>query len=167
MEGIREYLGLRFRWSTRADCDSDTPWEREDGHGPVSGWERREKRPGEMILASNGSSKLFYDFQAAVKQARREGWDTEPYGQGTPGERAHRAAMSDFDHLRRFCNGSWAYCGVEVTLIDEDDEPFGTFEESLWGIQDDDYKYIDEVAEELMEQIAYQFEQVYIKGKKL
>jgi hypothetical protein len=120
-----------------------------------------------MILAQNGSSKLFYDFQVAVKQARKEGWDTEPYGQGTRGERAHRAAMADFKHLRGFCDGSWSYCGVEVTLIDEDDEPIGTFEESLWGIQDDDYKYIDEVVEELMEQIAYQFEQVYIKGKKL
>lgn len=93
------------------------PWTEEDGHGSVSEWERRDKRPGELTLSEDHGSKLFYDFAEAVKIARRDGWDSPPYKTGTPGERAHRAAMADFEHLRAWCRNEWHYIvvGVEVS----------------------------------------------------
>jgi len=60
-------------------------------------WENRPKRPGELILASDGRVDRFYDFQAAVKLARRDRWDSPPYKTGKPGERAARAARADFE----------------------------------------------------------------------
>lgn len=139
------------------------PWEEEDGHGPVSGWERRAKRPGEMILCGDGRGRLgtddarrFYDFQAAVATARAEGWDAPPYG-GTIGEKAHRAALADFDRLRRYCNGDWGYVGVIVSLADEDGEPLDDYSESLWDIESDAGDYLDAVARELADDIIEQF----------
>lgn len=76
----------QFRVNIYHDRDHDHPWDNEDGHGPVSDWERRAKRPGELILCGDGRGRLgtddmhrFYDFQAAVRQAREEGWGFLPY----------------------------------------------------------------------------------------
>jgi hypothetical protein len=62
------------------DNDSGAPWENCDGHGPVSAWLTREKRPGELLLTNRHSNaKRFYDFAAACKIARRDGWGVAPY----------------------------------------------------------------------------------------
>ena len=62
-----ELQGRRFRVEVEADEGHETPWDYEDGHGPVSDWTRRDKRPGERVLCSDRSSKRFYDFAQAVK----------------------------------------------------------------------------------------------------
>lgn len=131
-----EQHGTAYRVQWVQDYDARAPWENEDGHGPVSDWERREKRPGEMILNDDRGALRFYDFAAAVKQARREGWNTAPYEWKTKGEQAAAAALADFDYLRRWCNDNWHYCGIIVTVLDEDGEETD-ISSSLWGIEDD------------------------------
>ena len=131
----RESGTMSFRIEWVYDHDSDPPWDRECGHGPVSDWEHRSKRPGEMILNSNRGSHRFYDFAEAVKLARKDGWNTAPFNWPTDGARAHAAALADFDYLRRFCADQWHYCGIIVTLLDADGEP-DSVDASLWGIED-------------------------------
>jgi hypothetical protein len=143
-----EHDSHNFRVTFPHDDCAGAPWENEDGHGPVSAWERRGKAPGEMILCEDRGSRRFYNFVAAVKQARKEGWDTPPYGEGTKGERAHRAALADFDRLRRFCSGQWSYVGCVVTLLDDEGDEMDN-SASLWGIESDCSEYLEQVAREL------------------
>jgi hypothetical protein len=71
--------GRTFKVEFPRDDDRGAPWLEEDGHGPVTGLERREKAPGEMVLNDDRGAKRFYDFQEAVKIARRDGWGFLPY----------------------------------------------------------------------------------------
>ena len=80
--------GKTYRVEWVYDRDAGTPWDHSDGHGVVSDWETRDKRPGELILNQNGRSKRFYDFAASVKKARAEGWNTAPYNWKTKGDDA-------------------------------------------------------------------------------
>lgn len=146
--------GFTLRARIEHDSDTGAPWEEHDGHGPVSGWECRDKRPGELILSgpSYGMGRMtgrrFYDFAEACRIARRDGWNAKPYGvQGeTPRQRAARAALADFEHLRGWCNDQWNWCGVVVTAERAGVE-LGTA--SLWGIESDAGAYLVEVANEL------------------
>lgn len=103
------------------DC-SAPPWEAYDGHGPVSAWTRRDKAPGERVLYADHGARLLYDHAGAVRIARRDGWDTPPYGTGTAGERAERAAHADYEYLRRWCEGRWWCVTVCVTVTAPDGE---------------------------------------------
>ena len=143
--------GLTFTFRIERDGDHGAPWDEEDGHGPVSDWTRRDKIPGEMTLCEDRGSRRFYDFAEAVRIAKRDGWNAPPYdvpGE-TKGQRAHRAAMADFDRLRRWCSDDWCYVGVIVSCDDLPDEPAA----SLWGIESDAADYLREVAEELAEEL--------------
>ena len=131
----RESGTLPFRVEWFYDSDSDAPWDNEDGHGPVSDWEHRSKKPGEMILNSDRGSHRFYDFAEAVKIAKRDGWNTAPYNWPSEGARAHAAAMADYERLRQWCTDQWHYCGIVVTLLDADGDP-DSVDASLWGIED-------------------------------
>lgn len=66
----------RGAWTIRASLEHDatagTPWDNDDGHGPVSEWTTRDKMPGELILCEN----RFYDFAEACRIARRDEWGT-------------------------------------------------------------------------------------------
>lgn len=80
-----EYAGRQFAFRLVPDEDMPPPWENEDGHGPVSEWERRDKMPGEMVLSGDGRGRLgtdcarrFYDFAEACRIARRDGWGFLP-----------------------------------------------------------------------------------------
>lgn len=171
-------LDLGSGYTARVECpyDDDTtpPWKREDGHGPVSEWRPvwnrhtgcRDKRPGEMLLVreGRGTSDLgrFYDFAAAVKLARRDGWGYHGMHDGeTPGERAHKAALADFEYLRRWCNDEWHYIGVVVTVHRNGEEIGG---DALWGIEDcpnpanGGLYYWREVAAEMIEGIVTDYE---------
>ena len=130
----RESGTMSFRIEWVYDSDSDAPWVREDGHGPVSDWTSDPKAPGQMVLCTDRRMYRYYDFAEAVKLARRDGWDTKPYGTRKPGERAHAAAMADYNYLRQWCNQQWQYCGIVVTLLGADGEP--DVDASLWGIED-------------------------------
>lgn len=149
-----EHGGYTFQVRIEADCDAGTPWERNDGHGPVSEWTRRPKRPGERVLATDHNNYRYYDFEAAVKIAKRDGWDAPPYNTGTAGERAVRAANADFENLQRWCNDSWSYVGVVVTRLDDTACPTSD-SASLWGVESDSYDYLDEVARELADQVLH------------
>lgn len=70
--------GIEFTVSIESDSDQGTPWENEDGHGPVSEWTSRYKEPGELTLCKDRGKARFYDFAAACKQARKEGWGFLP-----------------------------------------------------------------------------------------
>lgn len=153
----REYGSLSFRIEWHYDYDTDPPWDRECGHGPVSDWKHRPKRPGEMILNSDRGSHRFYDFVQAVKLAKKDGWNTAPFNWPTDGARAHAAALADFEYLRRWCTNQWHYCGIVVTLLDADGEP-DSVNASLWGIESegDDYHegVIGELVSECLSQIT-------------
>lgn len=140
MERIEINVGGRdFVFSVKFDYDTDNgaPWENCDGHGPVSDWEKRSKRPGELILNTDWrGNQRFYNFAEAVKQARREGWDAHPYNEGseTKGQQAAKAAMADFEYLREWCNDVWCYVGATVTLLDDDGEET-SISDSMWGVE--------------------------------
>lgn len=72
--------GFTVRARIVHDPDHGAPWDEEDGHGPVSDWTRRDKRPGERILSSGMRSgeHRFYDFAEAVKIAKRDRWGSLP-----------------------------------------------------------------------------------------
>lgn len=149
-----EHDGATYARRAEEDTCHGAPWEEEDGHGPVSGWERREKSPGEMILVEDHGARRFYDFAEAVRIARRDGWDAEPFG-GTTGERANRAALADFDNLRRWCAGDWHYVGVIVAPVCECCNSVAEAASvSLWGVESSAGDYLDEVSRELADEIA-------------
>ena len=60
------------------DSDTGAPWSEHDGHGPVSDWTTRDKRPGELVLCSDRNSRRYYDFAEACRIARRDGWGWMP-----------------------------------------------------------------------------------------
>jgi hypothetical protein len=122
------------------------PWEEHDGHGPVSEWTTRGKMPGERVLASDGVYRRYYGYQAAMTQAKAEGWDAQPYGTGTKGEQAARAVESDFRYLRAWCSDEWRWVGVVVTAS-KDGIELGSA--SLFGMGSTDKGYLLEVANEL------------------
>lgn len=64
----------RVRISVQFDEDHGAPWEEHDGHGPVSEWTTRDKRPGERVLVSDRGSKRYYDVQEANRIAKADGW---------------------------------------------------------------------------------------------
>lgn len=70
--------GAAFRARIEYDEDPGTPWENEDGHGPVSDWTRRAKLPGELVLVEDRGSFRYYDYVEACKIARKEAWGYLP-----------------------------------------------------------------------------------------
>lgn len=155
-----ENYGLLFRVTIEHDEDAGAPWENSDGHGPVSDWVTRDKRPGELVLNSDRGSRRFYDYAAAVALAKRDGWDAAPYGEPgeTKGQRAARAALSDFEYLRAWCADDWRYVVVGLQVIDETGRALthshGATCAYLGGVEDRDGDYIREVVRNLAEEIA-------------
>lgn len=108
-----------FTVTARVERDDDMgePWKEHDGHGPVSDWTRRDKRPGERVLIEDRGSRRYYDFAEAVKIARRDGWNAEPYSDTeTAGERAAKAAEADFRNLKAWCNDEWWWAVVVLSV---------------------------------------------------
>ena len=154
-----DHPGLRFRVHVEADDDRDPPWETEDGHGPVRDSHAADKRPGERVLFKDRHTHWFYDWQAATKMARKDGWNVKPYDAPN---RIERAVQADFDRLRRWLNNDWCYVGVCVEVIDENDAPLTEkYEHALWGIESDCDDYIAEVARELADQAATEYKKVH------
>jgi hypothetical protein len=147
--------GLTFAVEYHHDHDSAEPWEECDGHGPVTNWETRDKRPGELILNTDGHAKRFYNYAEACRIAQRDGWNAAPYdvpGE-TPRQQAARAALADFERLRAWCADEWHWCGVVVALLDEDGEELPD-SASLWGIESDATACLESVAAELADEVA-------------
>ena len=142
-------IDKHYRATIKIEHDDfgETPWEAGDGNGIVAEWTRRDKHPGELVLCEDRGSKRYFDFAGTVKLARRDGWDAEPYGTGTVGERAHRAAMADFERMHAWCNNEWHWIGVAVTVSHKGAEISA---DSLWGIESDG-DYWQDVAREMIE----------------
>jgi hypothetical protein len=148
-----EHNGIEYRFEIEPDYHHGAPWEECDGHGPVSEWTRRAKLPGELVLNQDRDSYRYYDFQAACKIARRDGWDAAPYnkGQETARQQAAKAAMANYNYLRQWCNDVWSYVGVVVYERCPSCNEWRSIG-SLWGIEDSDRSYIDEVVQEIIEE---------------
>lgn len=139
MNNIQIVIGgkaLNFAVKFERDDDMAAPWESTDGHGPVTGWVTRPKRAGELVLNTDRESKRYYDYAEACKIARRDGWDSAPFNDGseTKRQQAAKAARSNFEYLRAWCNNEWEYVGVIVTLLDDEGNPTD-ISDSIWGTE--------------------------------
>lgn len=160
-----KHQGHTFRVEHFADEDADAPWERQDGHGVISEWTRRDKQPGEVSIIEDRGSHRYYDVQATMRIARRDGWglgadETAALArklQRTPtkGEIAAESVRMDMERMRGWCRDDWYYVGVVVTLLSPDGDPLESHSESLWGIESDCADYLQEVAQDLAEQIDF------------
>lgn len=139
MQNIQIIVGgktLTFSVKFEDDTDAGEPWANSDGHGTVTEWERRDKKPGELVLNSDRGSKRFYDFAGACRTALAEGWDAAPYNDGseTKRQQAAKAARADYEYLREWCADLWHYVGVIVTLLDDEGEETEV-RDSVWSVE--------------------------------
>ena len=126
-----------FRVEFEQDDTCREPWEDSEGHGPVSDWTHRDKLPGELVLNTDRTAKRFYDYAEACRIALRDRWDALPYNDGsqTKRQQAAKAALSNFNYLREWCQDEWRYVIVTVTLLDAEGEETNV-REILGGVED-------------------------------
>lgn len=148
-----EVAGITYTARLELDVDHGAPWEEENGHGPVSEWTNRPKKPGERILNEDRGSYRYYDFTEAMEIAKRDGWDAEPFGEGTPGQRAARAVEADFNALRAWCRDEWHYATIIISAEISEYE-LDEYAASLGGIAinypGSDNSYLREAANEIL-----------------
>ena len=119
------------------DQSMGPPWEEHDGHGAVSEWTTRSKRPGERIIAAHHNSRQFYDYDGAIKKAKAEGWSVANSEGMTPAQIATAAVEADFKYLKSYIDGVWAWAVVRTTAPNGDSNCLG-------GIQSNDQEYINQ-----------------------
>ena len=140
--------GLTFGVEFLPDADAGAPWDNQDCLGIVSDWTRRRKAPGERVLNHDyrREHRRFYDFAAAVRNAKRE---------GLKGPEAVLTAEREYDYLRGWCNDEWHYIGVVVTLLDVDGNKTDIFD-SVWAV-DNDGDYAKSIADDLVSDLHTQY----------
>lgn len=138
------------------DDDSAAPWEEEDGHGPVSDWTARDKRPGELVLCSDGTKRRYYDANEARKIALMDGWTISGNRQDID-----KAVKKDFDYLRSWCDGSWYYICIKVTPLTREGDQLESLSKHLCGLGSDGEDYIVQCAHELAESISAGMGKIY------
>lgn len=158
-----ERNGRTFKIQIEADTDACAPWENSDGHGVVSEWETRGKKPSERVLNSDRSLKRYYDFAESVRIAKRDGWglgndalaklESRLGRKATQNEIVAESVERDFEFLRGWCNDEWHYVGVIVTLLDDEDEETSE-SDAIWGIEDSADEYIAETAQGMADEIC-------------
>ena len=152
-----EVKGRRFRLTIHSD-DLGPPWKEHDGHGVVSDWTTRAKRPGERVLNEDRGSKRYYDIEATMVIARKD-WGF------TDGAAAAKAVEADFQRMYGWCNDQWGWVWLKVELISGRSK--GEFE-SLGGIESDSEEYISECAYELAEELAVRvYKQEQAEAKRM
>ena len=150
-----EVNGVQFRVNFEHDSDR-SPLDC-DGHGPVRQSNychidgKSDKKPGERPLNQAGRNEyqFYYDWTAACKAAKKDGWNCEPFDAPN---RVERAVKADFDYLRGFYCNDWNYVGVIVSRLDDDGEETGE-QTSLWGVETHKNYHCDvalEIAGELL-----------------
>lgn len=173
-----KHAGFSFSWEAEHDADMRAPWEEHDGHGPVRGTAKEsftsryrpgDKKPGERVLWGERGEFLLYDWQGAMKLARADGWGMPADDRAefiakhgrepTRGEQCAAAVQSDFDFLRRYCDGQEYWQSLCVTLLDVEGEPVEQFREYLGGILGADDAYLESEAVSLADHIAAQVKQ--------
>ena len=152
--------GFKVRAVIRRDEFMGEPWKEHDGHGPVSEWTTRDKRPGERILVADdrlySKMRRYYDVERAVTIAKRDGWDAPPYGEGTPGERAARAVERNFQALRAWCHDEWYWGSMHLEVsfraveLDDCAASLGGIEVNWPGWGEGDNSHLLDIANELL-----------------
>ncbi len=147
------YKGRTFQVEYRRDQDHGEPWKESDGHGVVSEWVRRGPEAGEFELVSDRGSRRYYDFEASIAIAIRDGWGIADLVSTNMTKRmiAELAVKKDYEYLQGWCNDDWCFVGVIVTL------PGTDYSESVWGIESNSGAYLDETARALADQILSTF----------
>lgn len=173
---IIEQNGRKFRVDIERYDHIGEPWREHDGHGIVSEWTRRDKKPGELVMNKNHGLTRFYDFDETLKLARRDGWGLSTENVDALSARIGRPATSreiiaesvrrDFEHLRAWCNDDWYWCGVIVTDITDDKNKKPDYVHALWGIESTDCEYHFEVASELVDEILSECQEVVNKARR-
>lgn len=163
--------GLMFKFDYDPDDACGCPWDEHDGHGVVSEWELRDKKPGERVLSSDHRNKRYYDWQESMRIAYKDGWGVGPDEidklreklgrEPTRGEIVERAVELDYNYLRRWCNDEWFFAVVHVQLLELDEEngeyiEVDGYDEYLGGVESDD-AYMVEVAFEMAGEIACRY----------
>ena len=160
------YRGLWIKITLNRDDDMGPPWEEHDGHGPVSEWTSRDKRPGERVLSSHwhgdNPSRRYYDVEEATEIAKRDGWGIHPdsvddYDSLTRGQIVAKAVENDFKFLKGWCNDEWYWIWYGLVVEDEDGEEI--HESSLGGIDDWGYA-VEEALSEAVSEIDSHLEEV-------
>ncbi len=139
--------GWKIKVEFQHDSDSGPPWRDCDGMGVVTDWIRsvdEPEREGYWELSSDRHHARYYDWKATLPEAMRDGWDSAPYGTRKGKEKAMAAMKSTYEYIRRWCNDSWWYVGMIVTLLDENDEELS--EEACWGFESESMDYLCEQA---------------------
>ena len=152
-----EKNGTTYRVEFIADCNMGAPWKEHGGHGIVSDWESRDKKPGEVVIAEDRGSKRFYDIAETTRIAKRDGWGVSnaDTSKMTPAQITALAVTRDMARMRDWCNDDWHWCGVAVFPLTADGDELRSKTESLWGIESDSGDYFEEVISELIYQISH------------
>lgn len=149
-----EHDGYTFACTVERDDDMREPWIEHDGHGIVSEWTRRDKRPGERVLiADSHGAKRYYDVAASIERAKAEEWGCPDSADLTRGQIAAKAVDLDFEHLRAWCAGEWEWEQIAVRYIGPDRHEHVEY---LGGIIDPDDTYKPECARELADEIIHE-----------
>jgi len=143
----REHRGIQIRIKIHHDEDMGPPWVEHGGHGLVSDWVTRNKKPGELLLCEDRNFRRYYDFKEATEIAKRDGWGISPEAiaemslsigrNPTKSEIVRESVLKDFNYLRGWANDEWHWVGFTTEFI----LPDGSVEqgESVWGFDDRDY----------------------------
>lgn len=138
------------------------PWEEHDGHGVVSDWTTRDKRPGELVLHSYRHSNRYYDFEATTAIAKQDGWglSEEHIAQlekklgrkPTKKQIIAESVRRDYEHLRAWCNDEWHWTGYTVEITRDGSELDA---DSCWGYDDEAYCLSEAIssAEHMLEKL--------------
>lgn len=143
--------GFTLEARVERDEDMGPPWIEHDGHGIVSDWTSRDKKPSERILCRDDRSRRYYDVKASMDKAEEEGWDAPPYGQGTKRQQAARAVEADFQNLKAWCDDEWRWVGVVIDAR-KNGVLLADCAASVWGIASNSDEYLTEVANDLVEE---------------
>ncbi len=152
-----EQNGKTYRVEFIFDSDMGAPWKEHGGHGIVSDWESRNKKPSEIVIASDRGAKRFYDIAETTRIAKRDSWGVSDADttKMTQAQITAMAVQHDMERMRGWCNGDWHWCGVSVFPLNEDGDELRSKTESLWGIESDAGEYFDEIIYELIAQISH------------
>lgn len=148
----RTWCGLTYRINIDHDEFASAPWVDSYGHGPVSEWTGRDKRPGELVLCKDRYLRRYYDYAEACRIALRDRWGAPGCPENaTARQRAAHAARADYEYLRGWCNNEWYYVHVYVALMRGEDI---VVDEGCGGVSSDDDESIEEFIMEAMRETA-------------
>lgn len=137
------YKGHYFRASIVDDDSLGAPWdEQPELIDIVSEWTGREQLPREWLIEQDRNDSRFYDHEAAVHVARRDGWtltecqkvellkrlnltdqNRRHMGEGLTDDDVTREAVArNFEWCRAYGNNEWSYVRVHVALLDACEE---------------------------------------------